>query len=161
MWVILRAGLFVKSILSRSGVCIYIKSYRKLYSVGVCVCVNVILTADALQGFGCRLSDLIDQLLTCLLCSLGLTIDREEIIINKDLSACPAAHLSSPLPLPVSTSSSTHDTAHTKQVVTLNQAVCKPQTSAASFNDSLLKFRGSGTIMDHVFYLYLSRYVYK
>lgn len=52
---------------------------------------KITLTANRLQGFGCRLPDLIDQFLACLLCSLRLT-DGKEIFINKDPSVRPIDH---------------------------------------------------------------------
>lgn len=51
--------------------------HQELFNNILDVCGNVALTTDGLQGFGCRLSDLIDQFLACLLCSLGLPIDRK------------------------------------------------------------------------------------
>lgn len=67
--------------------------YIELFQQCACVCLCATLTTDALQSFGRRLSDLIDQLLPCPLCSKGLIVDRGEIIITKDTSGCPVAHL--------------------------------------------------------------------
>jgi len=126
----------------------------------VCVCVFVCekerersgtLTASALQGFNRRLSDLIDQLLACLLRSLSLTIDREEIIINGDPSGCPVAHPTSPA------SASQHcqqrDGSHAPGCYTKSSRVRSPGVSriiimARCWNSQDL--RGSVPIMNHV-----------
>lgn len=112
-----------------------IVSYARSVCVYVCMCVS--LTADALQGFGCRLSDLIDQLLACPLCSQGLTIDRQEAIINNELPVCPAAHLCRP-----HFCQSAANTIQSLQARLLHH-----------FNDLLQNsqyLRGNFSIMDHV-----------
>lgn len=95
---ILRVEPFVKSIPSRKWVMHVCHAvYKILLTVYVCVCINVTLTADAVQGFGCWLSDLIDQLLACLLCPEGLTIDRKKISSLTKIYV-PALSLTSPPP---------------------------------------------------------------